>query len=150
MTDSSSCVRAFSARALVAAILSAAMGAPALAQPDDTFTLPWWTIDCGGGPSAAGTLVFNVTIGQPDAGRMSGGSFVLSGGFWAAPAPAACYANCDGSTVAPILTANDFQCFLNQFAAGDSYANCDGSTVPPLLTANDFQCFLNTYAAGCS
>jgi hypothetical protein len=60
-----------------------------------------------------------------------------------------CYANCDASTVPPVLTANDFQCFLNRYAAGDSYANCDGSTVPPTLNANDFQCFLNAYAAGC-
>ncbi len=60
-----------------------------------------------------------------------------------------CYANCDASTVLPVLTANDFQCFLNKFASGDPYANCDGSTVPPVLTANDFQCFLNAYATGC-
>jgi len=62
---------------------------------------------------------------------------------------AACYANCDGSTVGPVLTANDFQCFLNAFSAGSSYANCDGSTVSPVLTANDFQCFLNAYSNGC-
>ncbi len=61
-----------------------------------------------------------------------------------------CYANCDGSTTTPRLTANDFQCFLNRFAAGESYANCDGSTATPALTANDFQCFMNKYAAGCS
>jgi hypothetical protein len=61
-----------------------------------------------------------------------------------------CYANCDGSATAPVLTANDFQCFLDRFAAGESYANCDGSTGSPTLTANDFQCFLNAYAAGCS
>ncbi len=60
-----------------------------------------------------------------------------------------CYANCDSSTTAPILTANDFQCFLNKFAAADTTANCDGSTSTPLLTANDFQCFLNAFAAGC-
>jgi len=64
--------------------------------------------------------------------------------------PAPCYANCDGSTSSPLLTANDFQCFLNAFAQSASYANCDGSTSNPVLTANDFQCFLNTYAAGCS
>ncbi len=60
-----------------------------------------------------------------------------------------CYSNCDGSTSAPMLTANDFQCFLNAYSAGQSYANCDGSTAAPTLTANDFQCFLNAYAAGC-
>jgi len=64
--------------------------------------------------------------------------------------PQTCYANCDGSTGSPLLTANDFQCFLNKYAAGDSYANCDGSTGSPQLTANDFQCFLNKFAAGCS
>jgi hypothetical protein len=60
-----------------------------------------------------------------------------------------CYANCDLSTAAPILNANDFQCFLNKFAAADPYSNCDGSTAAPILNANDFQCFLNAYAAGC-
>ncbi len=64
--------------------------------------------------------------------------------------PYVCYANCDGSDVNPLLTANDFQCFLNKFAGNDTYANCDGSTSNPVLTANDFQCFLNAYAAGCS
>jgi hypothetical protein len=61
-----------------------------------------------------------------------------------------CYPNCDASTSPPILNANDFQCFLNKYAANDPYANCDGSTNPPILNANDFQCFLNAYAAGCS
>lgn len=60
-----------------------------------------------------------------------------------------CYPNCDGSTAPPILNANDFQCFLNQYAVGIPYGNCDGSTVAPVLNANDFQCFLNQYAAGC-
>jgi hypothetical protein len=60
-----------------------------------------------------------------------------------------CYANCDNSTSPPILNANDFQCFLNEFAAGNSAANCDGSTSAPVLNANDFQCFLNKFAAGC-
>ncbi len=61
-----------------------------------------------------------------------------------------CYPNCDGSTANPLLTANDFQCFLIKYAGGDGYANCDGSTANPLLTANDFQCFLIKYAGGCN
>jgi probable HAF family extracellular repeat protein len=69
---------------------------------------------------------------------------------WIATVPAAvCYANCDNSTQAPILNIDDFQCFLNKFAAADPWANCDGSTVPPVLNVNDFQCFLNAFAAGC-
>ncbi len=71
------------------------------------------------------------------------------GTTWASVVPSPCYANCDGSAAVPVLSANDFQCFLNEFAAGAPYANCDGSTATPILTANDFQCFLNTFAAGC-
>ena len=59
----------------------------------------------------------------------------------------ACYANCDGSTGSPVLTGNDFQCFLNAYVSGAPYANCDGVGG---LTGNDFQCFLDKYVAGCS
>lgn len=41
-------------------------------------------------------------------------SFVLFG----AVEGGICYANCDGSSTAPILNINDFSCFLNAFAAG--------------------------------
>jgi hypothetical protein len=61
-----------------------------------------------------------------------------------------CYANCDASTLIPFLNVNDFTCFLNRYAAGDSYANCDGSTISPVLNVNDFSCFTNRYAAGCA
>jgi hypothetical protein len=64
--------------------------------------------------------------------------------------PSFCYANCDSSTTVPVLNANDFNCFLNAFAAGQSYANCDNSTTVPVLNANDFNCFLNSFAAGCT
>jgi hypothetical protein len=63
--------------------------------------------------------------------------------------PPPCYANCDQSASIPYLTANDFQCFTNAFAAGLSYANCDGTTGNPSLTANDFLCYINAYVAGC-
>ena len=115
------------------------------------FDLEWNTIDGGGGPLAGGLYNLNGTVGQPDAGLMMGGGFELGGGFWNLPEePPACYANCDGSTGTPALTANDFQCFLNAYAASLPYANCDESTGTPVLTANDFQCFLNKFAGGCS
>jgi trimeric autotransporter adhesin len=81
-----------------------------------------------------------------------GGSFTSLGGQYVpniARLYCDCYANCDGSTIAPVLTPNDFQCFLNQFAAGHAYANCDGSAGTPSLTPNDFQCYLNRFASGC-
>jgi hypothetical protein len=72
--------------------------------------------------------------------------------------PQTCYANCDGSTVPPILNVEDFACFINQFAAAQSlppaqqlshYANCDGSTIAPVLNVEDFACFINRFALGC-
>jgi hypothetical protein len=63
--------------------------------------------------------------------------------------PPACYPNCDGSTIPPILNVNDFICFQAAFAAGDPYANCDSSSTPPVLNVNDFICFQAAFAAGC-
>ncbi len=138
-------------RNLIASAVTLILPGQALAQEE--FSLDWHTIDCGGGSSNGDEFVILATIGQPDAGTMMGpesaDSFSLAGGFWALVNSVGCYANCDGSTGSATLTANDFQCFLNAFAAGDSYANCDNSTSQPVLTANDFQCFLNAFATGC-
>lgn len=42
-----------------------------------------FTIDGGGGThSTGGNFAVGGTIGQPDAGRLSGSSFTLRGGFW--------------------------------------------------------------------
>jgi len=96
---------------------------------------------------AAGGTAYYIRVSGTRTASTSGacnrGAFQLniSGG------PAPCYANCDGSAGAPVLTANDFQCFLNEFVAAHSYANCDGVGG---LTANDFQCFLDKFVAGCS
>jgi hypothetical protein len=69
-----------------------------------------------------------------------------------------CYANCDSSTVSPILNTADFSCFMNAYAAAQelpvedqivSYANCDGSTISPVLNSADFSCFMQRYSAGC-
>ncbi len=111
-----------------------------------------------GGASGRGIVVnFGVFDGQlgvsgtPWVGSVRGTSLsVPVGGFATYQWPLVCYANCDGSTGNPRLTANDFQCFINRFAAGETYANCDGSSASPTLTSNDFQCFLNAFAAGCT
>ena len=93
------------------------MAATADAQPYD---LSWWTVDGGGNQSTGGTYVLTGTAGQPDAGAASATIYTLASGFWAIMVPDPCYANCDQSTIAPILNINDFQCFLNKFAAGCS------------------------------
>lgn len=64
-------------------------------------------------------------------------------------APPACYANCDGTLAPPYLNVNDYICFQQKFASGDTSANCDGSTTAPVLNVNDFVCFQAKYAQGC-
>ncbi len=48
-----------------------------------------------------------------------------------------------------VLSAADFTCFLSKFQSGDEYANCDGSTAAPVLSVSDFVCFLNAFRGGC-
>ncbi|MFN0132248.1 MAG: hypothetical protein ACKVW3_06925 [Phycisphaerales bacterium] len=98
-------------------------------------------------------LRINPATGVATVVGASGGIFGASFGLSAVispPAGPSCYANCDGSTSAPFLNVNDFICFQNLFAAGNSLANCDNSTTPPVLNVNDFTCFNNAFAAGCS
>jgi hypothetical protein len=66
-----------------------------------------------------------------------------------APGIPDCYANCDGSTVLPVLNVNDFVCFQQLFAAARIEANCDNSTVAPILNVNDYVCFQQRFAQGC-
>ncbi len=127
-------------------IIVAALIAPAAHAQ---FSIDWYTVDCGGGTSFDATFSLTGTIGQADAAPPTGSGPECDGGFWNFPG-AACYPNCDASSIAPILNVNDFQCFLNRFASADPSANCDHSTTSPTLNVNDFQCFLNAFAAGCS
>jgi hypothetical protein len=49
------------------------------------YSLDWYTIDGGGatpGGSTGGSFSLGGSIGQPDAGVLSGGTYTLAGGFW--------------------------------------------------------------------
>ena len=61
----------------LAALFLMARGVPA-----QNYSIDWHTIDGGGGRSTGGVYVVTGTIGQPDAGRMTGGNFTIEGGFW--------------------------------------------------------------------
>jgi hypothetical protein len=53
------------------------------------YDLSWWTVDGGGATfSTGGGYELGGTIGQPDAGVLSGGGYTLVGGFWGGGAPA--------------------------------------------------------------
>jgi hypothetical protein len=53
------------------------------AGPPLELDISWFTIDGGGVMfSTGGDFELSGTIGQPDAGELSGGDFTLNGGFW--------------------------------------------------------------------
>ena len=62
-------------------LVSAAMAA-ACFQASAQYAIDWSTIDGGGGTSTGGVYSVSGTIAQPDAGRMSGGNYMVEGGFW--------------------------------------------------------------------
>ena len=63
---------------LVLLLLLPALG---LAQ---SYSIDWYKVAGGGGTSTGGAYVVSGTIGQADAsGPMTGGSYSLTGGFWA-------------------------------------------------------------------
>ncbi len=49
------------------------------------YRVDWWTLDNGGGASAAGRYTVTGAIGQPDASAaMQGGVYCVTGGHWGA------------------------------------------------------------------
>lgn len=67
---------------LLVLLLLLAAGSLVLAVGGE-LSLPWFTVDGGGGRSTGGDLVLSGTIGQPEAGPPAAASeFRLQGGFW--------------------------------------------------------------------
>jgi hypothetical protein len=46
------------------------------------YSVDWYKIAGGGGASTGGVYSLSGTIGQPDAGHLSGGTYSVDGGFW--------------------------------------------------------------------
>ncbi len=133
----------------------------ALAQYD----LSWYTVDGGGDMwTSGGSFELSGTIGQPDAGPvMIGGSFTLTGGFWAfgGAAPQGCVGdvNCDGSINFGDI--NPLVLYLSNFAAWQSAypgcsptngdINCDGTYGQgSFLDINPFVALMTQCGAGCA
>lgn len=81
-------------RTIPQAATTAALGAIAALALSGTFattarsgplTITRWSVDCGGiGFSRVGTWTLAGTVGQPDAGSLSGSPYQVVGGFWGA------------------------------------------------------------------
>ena len=75
-------------RVVILMILSLLIGvSSAAAQSGNGYDLTWSTIDGGHAFSTGTGYELGGTIGQPDAGVLSGGSYTLSGGFGGGAAP---------------------------------------------------------------
>jgi hypothetical protein len=99
----------------------------------DSFDIPWYTIDGGGGTSAGGSFVLSGTIGQPDAGAfMTAGAFDLAGGFWTAfgEITSPCPADINGDSVVDVL---DLLAVLAVWGAGSGPADINGDGVVNVL-----------------
>jgi hypothetical protein len=87
------------------------------------FSIPWYTIDGGGGFSSGGVFELNGTIGQHDAGPvMTGDNFTLTGGFWVGDADAILLGdvNLDG-----FVNLLDVAPFIDRITTGKYQAEAD-------------------------
>ncbi len=86
---------------ILCALLGLALLAAGVARayPDLVYDLSWHTVAGGGGEGTqGGAYELSGSIGQPDAGELTGGNYTLTGGFWQSAAsqyrvylPAAAY-----------------------------------------------------------
>ena len=68
---------------LLVLLLLSGVAAGVFAQSGGGYDLTWSTVDGGGATfSEGGGYSLGGTVGQPDAGVLSGGNYTLAGGFW--------------------------------------------------------------------
>lgn len=71
------------ARFLALAALLLLVSSVSAATLDADYDLSWWTVDGGGVTLSTGEgYSLGGTIGQPDAGVLTGDGYTLAGGFW--------------------------------------------------------------------
>jgi len=72
-------------RLLLLLMVAAALtwgGLRVVSAQSGTYDLSWNSVDGGGGTSSSSSYSLSGTIGQADAGAMTGGNYSLAGGFW--------------------------------------------------------------------
>ena len=81
---------------VLVAVAGVWLAATSHAQSGGHFDLSWSTLGGGGGVSSNGRFTMSGTVGQPDAGSLSGGAFKIEGGFWSG-------ITVDETTAGPVL-----------------------------------------------
>jgi hypothetical protein len=106
----------------MALALMTLLAGSALAQTGGGYDLTWSTVDGGGVTFATGSgYKVGGTIGQADAGKLSGGGYFVTGGFWWA-APTSCPASStpmDDPLPAPVDTGHGTKNRYVSFTAAD-------------------------------
>jgi hypothetical protein len=70
-------------RFLALATLLLLVSSVSAATLDGDYDLSWWTVDGGGSTNSQGEgYTLGGTVGQPDAGVLTGEGYTLAGGFW--------------------------------------------------------------------
>ncbi|MFO0830735.1 MAG: hypothetical protein U0637_02715 [Phycisphaerales bacterium] len=116
------------------------------------FAIPWYTVDCGGGTSTGGTFAVSGTVGQPDAGVMSGGTFQLNGGFWVGGGtPTGCDSvDFNGDTLFP--DTQDIADFISVFGGGScptgTCGDIDFNNDGLFPDTDDIAAFIRVFAGG--
>jgi hypothetical protein len=104
--------------------------------------------DGGGGTSTGGVFAVSGTIGQPDAGAMSGGNYTLQGGFWsviaAVQTPGAPLLRIAVTATNTVVVAwpNPSTGFVLQQNGDLNTANWSAVTTPPLVVGEEKQVIL--------
>lgn len=57
------------------------------AQTGDNYDLSWSIVAGGGGTSSGQSYILESTIGQMETGSVSGGNYIVVGGFWGGEGP---------------------------------------------------------------
>jgi len=71
--------------AMAVAVGEAGPNPAAPEAPEAGYSISRWTVN-GGGISLGGPYALSGTIGQPAAGKLTGGTYTLKGGFWSSVA----------------------------------------------------------------
>ncbi len=120
------------------AILMLGLAPAALAG---NFAIDWYTIDGGGVmQSTGGGFTLDGTIGQADAGVLTGGGYLLTGGFWFEQPPG----DCNATGIADLLDHADFADCLTGPGGGLPMPDCncfdvDGDNDADLLDFAELQ-----------
>lgn len=116
------------------------------------FSLDWWSIDGGGFVwTTGGSYELGGTVGQPDAGAMTGGEFELTGGFWSGavgagqPLPG----DCNGDRVVDLVDFRDFSdCLLGPGGGLGPDCDCFDLDQNGDVTLADFADFQLSFTGG--